>query len=504
MKERRGTKHVVHRCPSADVTQRSIFPTMKRSPRSSFPSSSSNFSSSFSNDRNDTQRYSIPQQLEHTQLQIWADDLIGTQGFEPPLKIEHQLNRKTHECLSWQTIPPQWDAIYSHQPLGKPDSASNPASSRLLTESQVPEEFLDLFGASSSNGVCNAPSDTTSLWASDGTLLPCGEPIPSLSEPDLTPLPRDCLAYHFDEYQIDDALCPSDGFINSNLTQMGCWDESLDHQSMLDHKFRYTDVEGFSALLSDAVTERRSYSPGQVFKLRCQTNRALGTLDVSTSADYDSKEGLYLHSDHVQSDLSRSSRSVWSSAALNTVAPATFIGSSPVNDNAKTELFHCIDTQMGSHSSQYPSPNVTSWPQQGSMSWPSLTAVLEDDLARLDSWPLPDYSILSKIRSEDDRSYIPASKKQGKRRSDSAAVADEKCPKISKTVAWDHTASSQLEKYGYVRELKECLPSGRRNGPLNAEQGRKAAEIRKLHACLSCRLSKVPVSLSIQYLGDGN
>jgi hypothetical protein len=63
---------------------------------------------------------------------------------------------------------------------------------------------------------------------------------------------------------------------------------------------------------------------------------------------------------------------------------------------------------------------------------------------------------------------------------------------IPQPIKWDHTSASELRGKSVTIRRK----AGRRSGRLDPVRARKAQDIRRIHACMSCWLLKIPVSIN--------
>lgn len=419
-------------------------------------------------------------QRGYTQHQPPHEYLNWALGFVPVPVNGNQLNSNSQEFLPWRTGSPQWGEVHSYQPLCEPDFNSNPPFSQHLGDP------LELFGASSEDRFHNNHQDTTSLIDSDATLLLYQEPTPFLSQPGLAALAPEDLTFSFNDHNIYDGLGSSGVLVDGDVARMGCWDESLDHRNMFERSFDDTALADFNLFSADISTER--HRKPRHFP-RCSSDLDTGPLDLSRSAEHTSTNSSNFHYDHVhQSDVSGPADPLWSSAAFDPTASEDLSSAYSISDREKAN--------SSNHTSGHLSQIILSNQLQGSISWPSLTTVLEDDLAYFDSGFVPDIYIPTSNKVADNYRYLLQRERPQIRRAASPGSSYEKSSRISEPLAWDHTAPSQLQRFGYVKEVKDCLPAGRRKGRLNAEQAKKAKEIRKLHACLPCWLSKVPVGSS--------
>jgi hypothetical protein len=65
--------------------------------------------------------------------------------------------------------------------------------------------------------------------------------------------------------------------------------------------------------------------------------------------------------------------------------------------------------------------------------------------------------------------------------------------KYARSLSWLNLNSSEVQASGRMNHPKPKRNSGRRNGHLRPENAEKARKMRKIGACLQCRLMKIPV-----------
>ena len=68
-----------------------------------------------------------------------------------------------------------------------------------------------------------------------------------------------------------------------------------------------------------------------------------------------------------------------------------------------------------------------------------------------------------------------------------------KSPEIHRQTKWQNIVSSDLNPHGRIKEPRTRRKTGRRTGRLDPENAKRATEIRRIRACLSCWLLKIPV-----------